>query len=247
MDLLAYRVPRDRSKWPVTEPMKRHAEMLASEYRKSPESLIARMWRDELGRIGNTLWGAVRNAARLSRALPDFDNGPWEVRNALLVIGEVHWFDEFSGGWFVDDIASEAMSLFAPQVGTESTKEWLGKLYHLLGYGQTQVTEKAAKDLGPGQAIDVVWLRRDFYTSSAEAIELLIDAERTADRKTDSGKQSATVVPENLEVAKLAKKIRQELPKGGTKTDIARDFCDGDERKAQSLLRQLRRYPRLLE
>ena len=57
----------------------------------------------------------------------------------------------------------------------------------------------------------------------------------------------SAVVPENPEVLKLAKRIKRELPKGGTMIDIARDFADGDETKANTLLRQLRRYPHLLE
>ena len=68
-----------------------------------------------------------------------------------------------------------------------------------------------------------------------------------ADGKTDGKKNNKNLVPENPEVAKLAKRIKKELPKGGNKTDIARDFADGNEKKAQSLLRKLRDYPNLLE
>ncbi|RIK74925.1 MAG: hypothetical protein DCC68_22145 [Planctomycetota bacterium] len=68
-----------------------------------------------------------------------------------------------------------------------------------------------------------------------------------ADSKTDNRKKIRQFVPENSDVLKLAKRIKRELPKGGTRNDIARDFTDGDEKKAQSLLRQIRRFPHLLE
>jgi hypothetical protein len=67
-----------------------------------------------------------------------------------------------------------------------------------------------------------------------------------ADSPADNGKIK---LPENPEVYKLALKIKRELPKGGTKEDIALDFTNGDEKKAASLLRQLRpdRYGHLLD
>ena len=76
----------------------------------------------------------------------------------------------------------------------------------------------------------------------------LSDAERTADSKTDKKRKVKAITPENPDVAKLAKKIKKELPKGGTMIDVARDFANGNETKAQSLLRQLRsdRYRNLL-
>ncbi|MFC1597189.1 hypothetical protein ACFL5Q_04520 [Planctomycetota bacterium] len=60
-------------------------------------------------------------------------------------------------------------------------------------------------------------------------------------------RSTSSLIPENPEVLQLAKRIRRELPGGGTMINIARDFADGDETKANSLLRQLRRYPHLLE
>lgn len=53
-------------------------------------------------------------------------------------------------------------------------------------------------------------------------------------------------LPASPDLMRLAKKIKEELPKGGKKIDIARDFTGGDEKRAESLLRQLRRYPKLL-
>ncbi|GEM_PF-6606757 len=59
-----------------------------------------------------------------------------------------------------------------------------------------------------------------------------------ADTKTDK-------LPENGDVIRLARMIGRELPKGRTKIDIALDFTEGNERRANSLLRSLRRYPAL--
>ncbi len=95
-------------------------------------------------------------------------------------------------------------------------------------------------------------LEGEFWEASLEAQipateELEIDEQdRTADNKTDNGKKFQSVVPENPEVLKLAKKIKAEFPKNGTRIDIAREFVGDDEKKAQGLLRQLRRFPHLL-
>ncbi|MFC1597190.1 hypothetical protein ACFL5Q_04525 [Planctomycetota bacterium] len=103
----------------------------------------------------------------------------------------------------------------------------------------------------PGETFFVVGLPCNVYLASARAIELLIDrdeglAERTADSETDSAKLNALRVPDNPEILRLAKKIRQERQTGATMKEIAIDFTDGDETKAESLLRQLRRYRNLL-
>lgn len=71
--------------------------------------------------------------------------------------------------------------------------------------------------------------------------------ERTADTKTDSRKKAGALVPENSDVARLARDIKKRLPKGDTKIGIAREFTGGDEKQAQTLLRQLRRFPALLD
>jgi hypothetical protein len=72
-------------------------------------------------------------------------------------------------------------------------------------------------------------------------------ASGAADSKTDNEKKSPPPLPDNHDVAKLARKINKEMPVVGNKTAIARDYCDGDERQAQNLLRQLRRFPHLLK
>jgi hypothetical protein len=76
---------------------------------------------------------------------------------------------------------------------------------------------------------------------------LLAAAADSADNKTDKSKKKRNTIPTNLDVAKLAKRVKKGMAEGRTKIDIAREFTESDEKKAMSLLRELRRYPRLLE
>jgi hypothetical protein len=66
-----------------------------------------------------------------------------------------------------------------------------------------------------------------------------------ADREADKPPIKRHMIPDNPEVMQLARLIRQDR-RERTKTDVALEFTDGDEARAQSLLRQLRRYPDLL-
>ncbi len=72
------------------------------------------------------------------------------------------------------------------------------------------------------------------------------DSADTPDTKTDNKRRKRNIVPNDPAVLRLAKKINKELSNGGTKIDIARDFTDGNEKEAQRLMKQLRRYPDLL-
>jgi hypothetical protein len=63
------------------------------------------------------------------------------------------------------------------------------------------------------------------------------EPQRTTDRPGDKPKKS---LPRDMDVVRLAKRIKDELSKGGTREDIALDFAEGDEKKAERLLRQLR-------
>jgi len=72
------------------------------------------------------------------------------------------------------------------------------------------------------------------------------EAESEADR-ADSKTDNLGKIPENPDVLKLAKEIRRRGSKNDCPTDIARAFTDFDEKSAQSLLRQLRRFPHLLD
>jgi hypothetical protein len=68
-----------------------------------------------------------------------------------------------------------------------------------------------------------------------------------ADNKTDNKPKKSHPVPENPDVLKLAKKIKKDRQNGISQIDSAREFCEGTETKAESLLRQLRRFPHLLK
>jgi hypothetical protein len=73
--------------------------------------------------------------------------------------------------------------------------------------------------------------------------------DRTADNKTDNPKKSRkNPSPENTEVLKLAKYIKRQWKQRPSekKTSLALEFTNGDNDKAESLLRQLRRFPHLL-
>ena len=66
-----------------------------------------------------------------------------------------------------------------------------------------------------------------------------------ADSKADKKPKKSHPVPVNPDILKLAKKIKKDREKGISLIDSAREFCEGNERRAQSLLRQVRRYPGL--
>jgi hypothetical protein len=53
-------------------------------------------------------------------------------------------------------------------------------------------------------------------------------------------------LPENKDVLRLAKKINDELPNYTSQRELAIAFCEGNITKADSLLRQLRRFPQLI-
>ena len=73
--------------------------------------------------------------------------------------------------------------------------------------------------------------------------------EKRADRadKTSDSKEGGRVrLPKDPDVLRLAKLINDGLEHERSKSDIAFQFTDGDKRRAQNLLRQLRRYSHLL-
>jgi hypothetical protein len=63
--------------------------------------------------------------------------------------------------------------------------------------------------------------------------------------KIDSGNKFPALLPESQEVRDLCQKLQRELPEGHKQSEIARDVAGGDDKKAQSLLRQARRFPHL--
>ena len=81
------------------------------------------------------------------------------------------------------------------------------------------------------------------YSRLRVALSILAGKPEAAGDAGQSGQQNGQrkSVPRKCEVLKR-RKIRKELSKGGTKTDIVRDFADGDEEDSSSL-GQLNRYP----
>ncbi len=78
-----------------------------------------------------------------------------------------------------------------------------------------------------------------------QAVPATISAQ-VADKSADTSNKKKLVVPRNVEVLKLAIEIKAEKSKGRSKEDVAIEFTNGDQTKAESLLRSLRRYPDLL-
>jgi hypothetical protein len=76
-------------------------------------------------------------------------------------------------------------------------------------------------------------------------VEVFLCAVR-ADNISDKSEKKRLRVPTNPDVARLARRIKDCRNKDRSKSDVALDFTEGDEKKATNLLRQLRRYPHLL-
>lgn len=68
-----------------------------------------------------------------------------------------------------------------------------------------------------------------------------------ADTAADTGKKKKLSLPDNPDILALAKRINMGAASGRTRKEIALEFTDGREKKADSLLRQLRRYNHLLD
>jgi hypothetical protein len=71
---------------------------------------------------------------------------------------------------------------------------------------------------------------------------------RTADSKQDNRENFPVLLPDSQQVRDLCRKLQKELPGGLSQIAIARESTgetEGNDRKAQSLLRQARRFPHL--
>jgi hypothetical protein len=90
------------------------------------------------------------------------------------------------------------------------------------------------------------WIGFPFTDELLAAADVGAATEVSADRHADNDKK----IPENPDVVKLITRISKASKKAKNsrvnKTEIAVDFCDGDKKKAASLLRQVRRFPHLL-
>jgi hypothetical protein len=71
------------------------------------------------------------------------------------------------------------------------------------------------------------------------------DADKT-DKNADKKSSSRVCLPRNLDVLRLAQEINRRGEGELSQIDIAIQFTEGDERRAHSLLRQLRRYRHLI-
>ena len=102
--------------------------------------------------------------------------------------------------------------------------------------------------LGQGEAVEIFYQAVcDLAGRVESAVNTIVSFADTPDNKTDNKKNKQKKIPEDLAVLRVAKKIKKELPTGGTKTDIVRDFTGGNEKEAQRLMKQLQRYPDLLD
>jgi hypothetical protein len=75
-------------------------------------------------------------------------------------------------------------------------------------------------------------------------VQLLSDASG-ADTKADRKLEKKLSAPESRELMSLIKRVKKNRKPGVHIIDIVREFCEENEKKAQSLYRQLRRYKHL--
>ncbi|HUE70595.1 MAG TPA: hypothetical protein VMP01_06870 [Pirellulaceae bacterium] len=96
----------------------------------------------------------------------------------------------------------------------------------------------------PDAAADVGYRswRADFFERMREG-----DDHHELDREEQRGQQRGQlqIIPQNLDVVRLAQEITKRRASGESQRSIAIQFTEGDEKQAASLLRQLRRYKRL--
>lgn len=191
-------------------------------------------------RVNETIW-----IGRFSDADPE----QWE-ENALGVFASLS--DEAVEN-FLDPV-KPPMTINGPRDALEiGVNPWLNTLYGVFSHKPERWDYHPGfpGPMKPGETYLVIGLPCNVFLASARAIEVLIERkcalpDWVADSKTDSGESAAVRVPDNPDVLRLAKKIRSERKSGATMKDIAMDFTDGDEAKAKSLLRQVRRYRSLL-
>jgi hypothetical protein len=65
---------------------------------------------------------------------------------------------------------------------------------------------------------------------------------KAADKIADTPTRFHRKLPGNDKVLALARILQKKFPREGSKNAIALRFANGDRKKAQSLLRQIRRY-----
>lgn len=93
-----------------------------------------------------------------------------------------------------------------------------------------------------GLAKALQYLDRVMSVMTPLTADTVLPTKRTADTKTDKQKQ---IQPDSADVRDLCHLLERELPAGRAQIDIAREFTNKNEKKAQSLLRQARRFRHL--
>jgi hypothetical protein len=169
------------------------------------------------------------------------------------------WFMNFEGeyGWAHSQrsgllapnffVPSPAMLAFR-KVAAEAMKgNW--DLFNL-PFADWWLRDWATPDCGRGNALPFASQAPDLTpakkTETSSAATKGQDPGVRADNGADTKKKKRFHSPENAEILQLAAKIKRERGSGNSKNQIALDFTDGDHKKAASLLRELRRYPHLL-
>ena len=99
----------------------------------------------------------------------------------------------------------------------------------------------AANIAADGSALDVG--RRVRHVEHVADLLARIIAVVGADSKADKSEKK---LPQNTDVLRLLKVLRKRGGNGVANIEIAREITEGNDRKAKSLLRQVRRYAHLL-
>jgi hypothetical protein len=87
------------------------------------------------------------------------------------------------------------------------------------------------------------WYEGDAFAASVAAI----DVAGQPDNQPDKTKENSTTIPRNQDVCRLIHKANQAENRNRALIDIAREIVENSEPKAQSLVRQARRFPHLLD
>lgn len=132
---------------------------------------------------------------------------------------------------------------------------FFGPAARLLGTNTREARERQLKRIQTVLRDAYRW--RDFFSGSlgkrpvipesteeAEDVIAAFIAEASADRNADSPHKNKKKLPQNSDLTKLANHLSRR-DDGESETASATSFCNGDVKRAKSMLRQLRNYPDL--
>jgi hypothetical protein len=152
--------------------------------------------------------------------------------------------------WFETKGEAVIANFCPPSKSSKCERRWIERLYEL--FPESRASFCVAEGVELAQC---AWLPFDVFATSAQAIEMLLRDEvpceesggrkRTTDSKTDNSKK---IQPDNKAVGDLCRQLARELPEGRTQIEIARELTGeeaGHDGRAQSLLRQARRFSHL--